>query len=471
MPEWQPRFICFEYTSDLPRVGAAAGNAEGFLTRPSLHRFRGTAAAEGSAAPGAGHRRVRSRWSTSQIPRPPDALAEALSTEDLPEQVRVRREKLDRLRERGIDPYPVTYPRTHTLAQVRAQAGELPPDTRTGQTAAIAGRVLLKRDTGKLSFATLRDGYGDLQVMVALDNVGPEVLEHWKRDVDLGDHVGVTGEIITTRRGELTVLASSFAITSKCAAPAAGQAQGPHRPRGPGPLTLRRPDRPARGARDRLHALDDRGQRARLAARPRLHRGRDADAAADPRRRERAALRDPHQRLRHGPLPADRHRAAPQAADRRRHGEGVRDRPPVPQRRSGLQAQPGVHLVGGVRDLRRLQHHAGADPADHPGSRHGGLRLSRSPGVRTPTARSPSTTSPATGRSRRSARRSPRHWARRSPSIPRVEVLHQHARRSASSSSPTRSGAICWRRSTANCARARPRLRSSTPTSRRRTRR
>jgi lysyl-tRNA synthetase class 2 len=142
-----------------------------------------------------------------------------LSTEGLPEQVRVRREKLERLREEGVDPYPVTFPRTHTLAQVRAEAGELPPDTRTGRRASVAGRVILNRDGGKLCFATLRDGTGDLQIMIALDAVGPEMLKRWRQDVDLGDHVGVTGEVITTKRGELTLRADSFKITSKSIRP------------------------------------------------------------------------------------------------------------------------------------------------------------------------------------------------------------------------------------------------------------
>lgn len=218
LPEWAPRFICFEYTSDLPRVGVAAGNAEGFLAAPSLSLLRRRGAQEGAGA----LERAGAEYAAeveALIPAQPDALAEALSVEGLPEQVRVRREKLDRLRGQGVDPYPVGYPRTHTLAAVRAQAGELPGDTATGTVVSVTGRVLLKRDTGKLSFATLRDGSGDLQVMVALDGVGQEALDHWKRDIDLGDQVGVTGEVITSRRGELTVKATSFALTSKALRP------------------------------------------------------------------------------------------------------------------------------------------------------------------------------------------------------------------------------------------------------------
>jgi lysyl-tRNA synthetase class 2 len=139
--------------------------------------------------------------------------------EDLPEQMRVRREKLDRLRESGIDPYPVTFPRTATLAEVREKYPDLEPGTETGDKVGVAGRVMLIRNTGKLCFATLRDGTAELQVMLSLANVGQEQLDFWKREVDLGDHVGVEGEVITSRRGELSVMADRFAITSKCLRP------------------------------------------------------------------------------------------------------------------------------------------------------------------------------------------------------------------------------------------------------------
>ena len=78
---------------------------------------------------------------------------------------------------------------------------------------------MLYRSGGKLSFATIRDGTGDIQVMISLDRVGPEALAAWKRDVDLGDHIGVEGEVISSRRGELSVLADRYAITAKCLRP------------------------------------------------------------------------------------------------------------------------------------------------------------------------------------------------------------------------------------------------------------
>ena len=225
LPIWQPRFMCFEYTSDLPRVGTAAGSAEGFLTRPrltTLRRKSGQTAETALDTAGADHAAAV----TALIPAPLDPLAEAMSVERLPEQMRIRRAKLDRLRAQGVDPYPVTYPRTHTMAQVTADAGSLPAGTSTGRRVSVAGRVILKRDHGGLGFAKLRDGSGDLQLVVDLAAVGPEQHGFWRREIDLGDQVGVTGEVITTRRGELSVRAESLELTSKAIRPLPDKVKG-----------------------------------------------------------------------------------------------------------------------------------------------------------------------------------------------------------------------------------------------------
>jgi lysyl-tRNA synthetase class 2 len=145
---------------------------------------------------------------------------QASPVDDLPEQMRVRREKLDRLRDAGIEPYPVSVPRTHTLAEVRAAHPDLPSDVSTGEQVGVAGRVIFIRNTGKLCFATLREGAGtELQAMLSLDKVGAESLAAWKSDVDLGDHVFVHGEVITSRRGELSVLADSWQLAAKALRP------------------------------------------------------------------------------------------------------------------------------------------------------------------------------------------------------------------------------------------------------------
>ena len=139
--------------------------------------------------------------------------------EDLPEQMRIRREKLERLREDGTDPYPVGYPRTTSIGPIREKHDGLEADQATGETVSVTGRVMLYRTGGKLCFATIRDDTGSIQVMLALDKIGQESLDAWKSDVDLGDHVGITGEVITSRRGELSIMADSWALTSKCLRP------------------------------------------------------------------------------------------------------------------------------------------------------------------------------------------------------------------------------------------------------------
>ena len=140
--------------------------------------------------------------------------------DDLPEQLRIRREKRVNLIDRGIEPYPVSVPRTHSLAAIREKYKNLETDTATGDQASLVGRIIFKRDTGKLCFATLREGDGtEIQAMLSLDKVGQEQLDAWKSDVDLGDIVSVTGEIITSKRGELSLLANTWAMASKSLRP------------------------------------------------------------------------------------------------------------------------------------------------------------------------------------------------------------------------------------------------------------
>ncbi len=140
--------------------------------------------------------------------------------DDLPEQLRIRREKRAGLIERGIEPYPVAVSRTASLLEIRTKYASLETDTATGDIQSLTGRVIFKRDTGKLCFATLREGDGtELQAMLSLDKVGQEILDSWKSDIDLGDIVSVTGEIITSKRGELSILANSYAMAAKSLRP------------------------------------------------------------------------------------------------------------------------------------------------------------------------------------------------------------------------------------------------------------
>ena len=121
--------------------------------------------------------------------------------QDLPEQIAIRLEKRERLNKLN-DAYPVALPITHTIGQVREAHPGLEADVSTGVKVGIAGRVMFQRNTGKLCFATLQAGDGQrIQAMLSLDKVGEEQLEQFKELVDLGDHLFVQGEVITSKRG------------------------------------------------------------------------------------------------------------------------------------------------------------------------------------------------------------------------------------------------------------------------------
>jgi lysyl-tRNA synthetase, class II len=152
--------------------------------------------------------------------------AEAAPRDDVPEQIQVRREKRARLLESGREAYPTVVERTHTVRQIREkydgplEAGELEPDTHTGEVVSIAGRVIFLRNTGKLCFVRLREGDGtEIQVMLSLADLGEESLADFKALVDLGDLIAVTGEVVTSRRGELSVQASTWQMAAKTLRP------------------------------------------------------------------------------------------------------------------------------------------------------------------------------------------------------------------------------------------------------------
>lgn len=179
-PEWEPRFLCFGERRELATVGLAAAIAEGFLVLP---------------------------WQRGHLtPAPPPS--ELLLPEETaapepepkrPEQVRVRLAKLDGLQE----PYPVGFPRSHSIGSVKE-----------GDTVSIAGRVILLRDHGKISFATVRDWSGDIQV------IAPSIA------VDVGDHIGVTGKVGHSDKGEKSVFADEWRLTAKCLHPLPNKHRG-----------------------------------------------------------------------------------------------------------------------------------------------------------------------------------------------------------------------------------------------------
>ncbi|MQY06930.1 bifunctional lysylphosphatidylglycerol synthetase/lysine--tRNA ligase LysX [Actinomadura macrotermitis] len=215
LPIWRPRFICYQQNRDLVRLGLAYARAEGFL--PSLNRPKLDRAAN----------MVPSAHLVDQIKEIEEAADAARAPQRrLSEQERVRHAKLDQIRDAGMEPYPLGFERTDYAADIRARFAGLAPDSHTGEHVAIAGRVVLAREHGKLIFVSLRDETGDLQVMLTADGVGTDALATWKQLIDLGDQVGVTGEVVTSRTGELSVLAGSWKLTAKCLRPLPNKSSG-----------------------------------------------------------------------------------------------------------------------------------------------------------------------------------------------------------------------------------------------------
>jgi lysyl-tRNA synthetase class 2 len=146
--------------------------------------------------------------------------AEAAFEAEASQQMQVRLGKRDRLIESGAGAYPVSLPITTTIAETRARFGELEPDAATGEIVGLAGRIVHLRNTGKLCFASLQSGDGSrIQAMVSLAVVGEESLESWKDLVDLGDHLFVSGEVVASRRGELSVMVKEWQIATKALRP------------------------------------------------------------------------------------------------------------------------------------------------------------------------------------------------------------------------------------------------------------
>jgi lysyl-tRNA synthetase class 2 len=136
----------------------------------------------------------------------------------LEQALAARRAKLDRLRERGIEPFALGFEPTRSLASLRSAFGDLPPSTETGERVAVAGRVMLLRRHGKLAFATIRDREADLQLFLTEDALRSEGFA-LVDDLDLGDIVGAEGEVVTTRRGELSVKADRLTLLTKALRP------------------------------------------------------------------------------------------------------------------------------------------------------------------------------------------------------------------------------------------------------------
>ena len=138
---------------------------------------------------------------------------------ELTELEQQRQIKLKRLREKGIEPFPRRVNRTHTISEAvdlllaHESAGTEP------QAVAVAGRLRSMRVMGKVTFAHIEDGTGSIQLFLRSQEVGADVYETFRRDLDLGDFVGAEGVLMRTRAGEISVRANEVTVLSKAISP------------------------------------------------------------------------------------------------------------------------------------------------------------------------------------------------------------------------------------------------------------
>lgn len=291
-PTWSPRLLCWSGSG--ARAVAAAVAAEGFLEVPGLGTARRTAA----ALPRGPRfledvRRLETTWPDGA--RVPGAPASGGTT------------RAESARHLGQDPHPALVGRVDDISELLRRHAGLGPSASTGATATVAGRVRARRTFGSISFAVLHAGDRQVQVIVDKATSGPEALSAWKAVVGLGDLVLVTGEVVTSRAGELSVLAHRWelaaaserrastdplAVAARGALLQAGYAEAtlpPLHPASPGGWL------PAQdGAVERLFHLDDDGGRVVLHVRESLqdaaglHRLLGRVSASLPRRAEGA---------------------------------------------------------------------------------------------------------------------------------------------------------------------------------------
>lgn len=191
-PDWYPRFLCYAEAGDIALVGLASGAAEGFIDLPAFVR------------------RQPVMPPSSDEPRglPSGPIRQPSSSRRVPEQIRHRVATRDHLIEEGIDPYPVGF-RPDTVCS----------DLAVGDDAATAGRVVGIRDHGGVIFVSIRDRSGPGQLMMTRDVAGNRSMEVFRARVGLGDHVGASGTVITSRTGTVSLSIHDWLLTSKALRP------------------------------------------------------------------------------------------------------------------------------------------------------------------------------------------------------------------------------------------------------------
>ncbi len=212
MPEWVPRFACYEDARLVPRVGVASVIAEGFLVLPFSRRTKQHTGQHISAPQtlvNSGrlqHDGSAPDLSGLELDGPVDEAVHRL-----PEQVRVRMAKLKTLQDKGIEAYPVGKAPSHTVARAL--------ETTDGETVTVSGRVLRMRDYGSVLFADLRDWSAGVQLLLDNSRLKHGRTADFTEAIDLGDLVEVTGTIGQSKSGTDSLLVDDWRLIGKCLRP------------------------------------------------------------------------------------------------------------------------------------------------------------------------------------------------------------------------------------------------------------
>ncbi|MEJ4113184.1 bifunctional lysylphosphatidylglycerol synthetase/lysine--tRNA ligase LysX [Corynebacterium kroppenstedtii] len=209
-PTWAPRYICFKDNHSIARVGLVSGIVEGFIPA-FLSRRRPPRTPIGS---------VKSDGAVNALALAPQLLEEAHAGRAIqhrrPEQVTVRLEKAQRLRDEGIDPWPTALRPTHMCGQIT--------DLNDGDNASISGRILARRDFGGVMFLKLQDWSGDIQIIIEKERC--HNYPKWRKELDLADIIRVDGHRGVSRKGEPSLLADAIRLEAKSLHPLPNKTNG-----------------------------------------------------------------------------------------------------------------------------------------------------------------------------------------------------------------------------------------------------
>ncbi len=212
-PSWVPRLLCYDPALTVPRAGLAMGIAEGFVPMVGPRVLTGPRPTDAQPP------RSDPDFAPRVLQQERELLVREAPAPLLSQQQQVRRGKLQALREAGMPGYPERVARTHRVAEVVTGYAGLAAGRHTGETVSVAGRIRAVRDLGGVAFAVLDDDGARIQVMITASETPGQARALWRDGVDLGDLVSVTGQVVASRTGELSVLVGSWAMAAKCLRP------------------------------------------------------------------------------------------------------------------------------------------------------------------------------------------------------------------------------------------------------------